>query len=51
MLRRAYRDGSDSHPNRTANETIGTLFVDFVIGAAERYRIVYFSAHPRLIAH
>jgi len=38
MLRRAYREGADSHPNRTANETIAPLFVDFIIDAVRRYR-------------
>ncbi len=41
MLRQAYRDGSDSHPNRTANETIGPLFVDFVSQAARRYEAIH----------
>jgi hypothetical protein len=40
MLRRAYREGSDSHPNQLANETIGPLFVDFVIKAIQDYRAV-----------
>jgi hypothetical protein len=38
MLRAAYRDGDDSHPNRQANETIGPLFVAFIIEAIEAYR-------------
>ena len=38
MLRKAYRDDADSHPNQRANETIGPLFVDFVIAAAQSYR-------------
>ncbi|HIE39406.1 MAG TPA: hypothetical protein EYH30_09220 [Anaerolineales bacterium] len=38
MLREAYRDGEDSHPNQRANETVGPLFVEFVIGAVEDYR-------------
>jgi hypothetical protein len=38
MLRKDYRDGSDSHPNRIANETIGPLFADFVIQAIQNYR-------------
>ncbi len=38
MLRAAYREGSDSHPNRLANETLGPLFVDFIINAVQRYR-------------
>jgi release factor glutamine methyltransferase len=33
MLKQAYRDGDDSHPNRLANETIGPLFVEFIIDA------------------
>jgi len=43
MLRKAYRKGSDSHPNRAANEKIGLLFVDFIINAVRRYRTVYES--------
>jgi hypothetical protein len=38
MLREAYREGEDSHPNQLANETIGPLFVEFVIGVVEEYR-------------
>jgi hypothetical protein len=38
MLRAAYRDGTDSHPNRLANETIAPLFVDFIITATHGYR-------------
>jgi hypothetical protein len=38
MLRAEYREGTDSHPNRMANETIGPLFAEFVIQAIEHYR-------------
>jgi len=38
MLRAVYREGDDSHPNRVANETIGPLFVDFIVQAAKAYR-------------
>jgi hypothetical protein len=38
MLRATYREGTDSHPNRVANETVGPLFVDFVMEAADQYR-------------
>lgn len=38
MLRQAYRDGLDSHPNRAANEAIGPLFADFIVTAAQAYR-------------
>ncbi|MCL5999494.1 MAG: hypothetical protein M1546_26030 [Chloroflexi bacterium] len=41
MLRSAYRDGDDSHPNRTANEQIGPQLADFVINAAQAYRSAY----------
>ena len=41
MLREAYRDGTDSHPNATANETIGPRFADFVINAIHTYHAVY----------
>ncbi len=40
MLRTAYREGSDSHPNRIANETIGPPFVDFVVESAQKYKVV-----------
>lgn len=30
MLRAEYREGTDSHPNRLANETIGPIFADFI---------------------
>jgi len=43
MLRKTYREGSDSHPNRAANEKIGPLFADFIINAVQRYRAVYES--------
>ena len=38
MLRKAYREGSDSHPNQIANKTLGPLLVDFVIPAIQDYR-------------
>jgi len=38
MLRASYREGADSHPNQLANETIGPLFVDFIVGAAQEYQ-------------
>ena len=38
MLRKSYRIGVDSHPNVVANETVGPLFVNFIIRAVERYR-------------
>lgn len=41
MLREAYRNGTDSHPNVTANETIGPLFVDFIVDAIQTYRTIY----------
>jgi hypothetical protein len=40
MLRQSYRNGSDSHPNQLANETIGPLLVDFVIKAIGQYQEV-----------
>jgi len=43
MLRRNYREGVDSHPNQLANETIGPLFVDFIIDAVQSYRAIYES--------
>ena len=41
MLRAEYREGTDSHPNQTANETIGPVFVDFITHAVQEYRAVY----------
>lgn len=38
MLRQDYREGTDSHPVRVANETIGPQFVDFIINAIEKYK-------------
>jgi len=38
MLRAAYRDGPDSHPNRAANEAIGPQLAAFVIASIEHYR-------------
>ncbi len=38
MLKKAYREGADSHPNKVANEIIGPHFVDFVIDAIRHYR-------------
>jgi hypothetical protein len=38
MLRAAYREGDDSHPNQLANETIGPRFADFIIEVVETYR-------------
>jgi hypothetical protein len=39
MLRGDYREGADSHPNRTANETIGPVLAAFMIDAIEAYRL------------
>jgi hypothetical protein len=38
MLRKEYQDGTDSHPNRLANETIGSEFVQFVIQSIDSYQ-------------
>ncbi len=38
MLRKGYQDGTDSHPNRLANVTIGPLFVDFTINSTQNFR-------------
>jgi len=38
MLRDGYRQGTDSHPNLEANQTIGPRFVDFVIQAINEYK-------------
>lgn len=38
MLRAAYREGEDSHPNQRANESIGPLFADFIVEAVQTFR-------------
>jgi hypothetical protein len=38
MLRAAYREGEDSHPNELANRTIGPLFADFILDVVQAYR-------------
>jgi len=38
MLRAEYRQGTDSHPNLEANQTIGPRFVDFVLQAINEYK-------------
>jgi hypothetical protein len=43
MLRASYRDGEDSHPNEFANQTVGPLFAEFIMVAAEQYRGPYES--------
>ncbi len=37
MLRAEYREGTDSHPSRLANETVGPIFADFIIQTARSY--------------
>jgi hypothetical protein len=37
MLRAEYRNEADSHPNQLANQTIGPLFVEFVIEKIQNY--------------
>ena len=38
MLRQAYRNGGDSHPNAKANETVAPMLVDFVVKSIQSYR-------------
>ena len=38
MLRAAYREGTDSHPNTLASEAVGPLFANFIVEAVETYR-------------
>ena len=40
MLRSIYRDGGDSHPNRTANETLAPLFTNYILQAIQDRRAV-----------
>jgi len=44
MLRKAYREGLDSHPNQLANETVAPLFVDFAVNSIQHYRSGYSNA-------
>ncbi len=39
MLRADFRDGTDSHPNQTANQQIAPLFVKFVTDAADAFKV------------
>jgi hypothetical protein len=38
MLRAAYRNGADSHPNAAANQAIAPVLVDFVLTSIQAYR-------------
>ncbi len=38
MLRQAYRNGDDSHPNQKANEVIGPVLVNYVIDMIRQYQ-------------
>jgi hypothetical protein len=38
MLRSDYRDGTDSHPNKTANQAIGPIFANFIMEKVDFYR-------------
>jgi hypothetical protein len=38
MLRAAHRNGTDSHPNRLANELIGPVFVEFITQSVAKFR-------------
>jgi hypothetical protein len=40
MLSKEYREREDSHPNKKANETISSIFVEFIIKAIENYRVL-----------
>jgi hypothetical protein len=44
MLQAAFHDGTDSHPNQKAGETIAPLFADFVIQSVQSYRASYSNA-------
>jgi hypothetical protein len=39
MLRLPYRNGGNSHPNRRANEIVGPILVDFIVGAIDEFRM------------
>jgi hypothetical protein len=45
MLRAEYREGTDSHPNELANQTIGPLFAEFIIKRVQSYRMDYNSTN------
>jgi hypothetical protein len=38
MLKAAFREDGDSHPNREANQRIGPMFVDVVIKSINDYK-------------
>ena len=38
MLREEYREGTDSHPTKNADEEIGPVFVQFILKAIETYQ-------------
>jgi hypothetical protein len=38
MLRQEFQNGTDSHPNREANELMGPMFVNFVIESINQFR-------------
>jgi len=38
VLRAAYREGTDSHPNALANQTIGPVFAEFIGQSVQAYR-------------
>ena len=39
MLRAAYSNGSDSHPNRLANETVAPVFAGYIMHVTSAYRM------------
>jgi len=41
LLRAAYHEGPDAHPNRTATLEIVSIFVDFVIKSIQQYKITH----------
>jgi hypothetical protein len=41
MLRPEYRNGRDSHPNKTANEQIGPILVEFVKNTIQGFRAAH----------
>ena len=38
MLRSAYREGTDSHPNILANQEIGPILVNFITDSINSYK-------------
>jgi len=45
MLKEAYREGNDSHPNQQANVDVAPKFFEFVSSSIEHYKNLFLSQH------